>query len=48
LILQASEKPEFQGLIKKSIEFGIKKIFTYVTKGKKKIEIKPVVWAELE
>ena len=47
LILQASEKPEFQGLIKKSIEFGIKNFFTYVTKGRKKKEIKPVVLAQL-
>lgn len=48
LILQASEKPEFQNLIKKSIQFGIKNFDVYLVKGKKKKDPKPAVWAELQ
>ena len=48
LILLASEKPEFQGLIKKSVEFGIKNFDVYLSKSKKKKDPEPAKWNDLE
>lgn len=48
LILQASEKPEFQSLVKKSVQFGINNYEVYPVKGKKKKDPKPAVWSQLD
>lgn len=48
LILQASEKPEFQDTIKKSVQFGIKNFDVYLGKGKKKKEPQPAKWNQLD
>lgn len=49
LILQASEKAEFQNLINKSIQFGIKNFNLYMSRSKKKVkEVAPANWNELE
>lgn len=48
LILQASQKPEFQDLIKKSVQFGIKNYEVYLGRGKNKKDPKPAVWSDLD